>query len=79
MYPQNNPIYVKTLEDSYAKFKSFFDYKENFTLKIKQNSIFYDSEQIYYNPEKEDNLALFFFKDGLREMTFKKELLPGRT
>ncbi len=35
MYPQNNPIYVKTLvEDSYMKFKSFFDYKENLILKI---------------------------------------------
>jgi hypothetical protein len=75
MYPQNNPIYVKTLEDLYAKFKSFFDYKENLTLKIKQNSISYDSEQIYYNSEKEDNLALLFFKDGLRELTFKKEFL----
>jgi HEAT repeat protein len=75
MYPQNNPIYVKTLEDSYARFSSFFDYKENLTLKIKQNSISYDSEQIYYNPEKEDNLALLFFKDGLRELTFRKGLL----
>jgi hypothetical protein len=74
MYPQNNPIYVKTLEDSYIKFKNFFDYKENLILKIKQNSIFYDLEQIYYNPEKEDNMALLFFKDGLRELTFKKGL-----
>lgn len=74
MYPQNNPIYVKTLEESYARFNSFFDYKENLTLKIKQNSISYDLEQIYYNPEKEDNLALLFFKDGLRELTFKKGL-----
>lgn len=75
MYPQNNPIYVKTLEESYAKFRNFLDYKDELTLKIKQNSILYDSEQIYYNPEKEDNIALFFFKDGLREVTFKKGLL----
>jgi len=75
MYPPNNPIYVKTLEDAYARFKNFFDYKDTFTLNIKQNSIFYDSEQIYYNPEKEDNLALFFFKDGLRELIFKKGLI----
>ena len=42
------------------------------TFRIKQNEIFCDSEQIYYNPQKEDNIALFFFKDGLREITFKK-------
>jgi hypothetical protein len=74
MYPQNNPIYLKTLEDSYARFKSFFDYKDNLALTIRQNSIHYEAEQIYSNPEKEDNLALFFFKDGLRELTFKKGL-----
>jgi len=76
MYPENNPVYVKTLEDTYSRFKSFFDYKDTFSLKIKQNSIYYDSEQIYFNSEKEDNLALFFFKDGLRELTFNKGLPP---
>jgi hypothetical protein len=75
MYPSNNPIYTKTLEESYAKFRNFFDYKDEFILQIKHNSISYDSEQIYYNSEKEDNLALLFFKDGLRELTFKKEFL----
>lgn len=74
MYPDNNPVYVKTLDESYLKFKNFLDYKETFTLKIRQNSILYDAEQIYSSAEKEDNLALFFFKDGLRELTFKKGL-----
>jgi len=75
MYPPNNPIYAKTVEDAYARFKSFFDYKDTFVINITHNSISYDSKQIYYNPEKEDNLALFFFKDGLREITFKGGLL----
>jgi HEAT repeat protein len=77
MYPENNPIYVKTLQDSYSRFKDFFEYRDSLTLKIKQNSIYFDSEQLYYNPEKEDNLALFFFKDGLREIIFNKGLLQN--
>lgn len=75
MYPQNNPVYIKTLDDTYNKFKTFFTYKDSLSLKINQNSILYDSEQIYFNPEKEDNFALFFFKDGLRELIFKNGLL----
>jgi hypothetical protein len=75
MYPTNNPIYMKTLEDLYSRFDDFFHYTDTLSLKIKQHSIFYDSEEIYQNPEKEDNLALFFFKDGLRELTFKRGLL----
>lgn len=75
MYPANNPIYMKTLEDLYSRFEDFFHYTDALSLKIKQHSIFHDAEEIYQNPEKEDNLALFFFKDGLRELTFKKGLL----
>lgn len=72
MYPETNPMYEKTIEDAYAKFRSFFDYRDELTLKIKQNELFCDSEQVYHNTQKEDNIALFFFKDGLREITFKK-------
>jgi len=74
MYPENNPIYVKTLEDTFVRFTNFLDYRDDFKLHIKQNSISYESEELYSSTEKEDNLALFFFKDGLRELTFKKGL-----
>lgn len=72
MYPETNPMYAKTIEDTNAKFRNFFDYRDELTFKIKQNELFCDSEQIYHNLQKEDNIALFFFKDGLREITFKK-------
>ncbi|MFH0933149.1 MAG: HEAT repeat domain-containing protein [Nitrospirota bacterium] len=75
MYPKNNPMYVKTLEDLYSRFGDFLNDKGDLSFRIKQNSISYNSEEIYHSPEKEDNLALFFFKDGLRELTFKRGLL----
>jgi hypothetical protein len=74
MYPSNNPIYIKTLEDANSKFREFFYYNDELQLKIKQHEIFCGSEQVYSSSEKEDNLALFFFKDGLRELTFRKGL-----
>lgn len=74
MYPSNNPIYLNTLEDVFTKFKEFFHYRDDLELKIRQNEIYYDSEQVYSSTEKEENLALFFFKDGLREITFRKGL-----
>ncbi len=74
MYPENNPIYKKTIEDTFARFADFFTYRDELEMKLRQNEIFFNDEQIYFNPEKDDNLALFFFKDGLRELTFKKGL-----
>jgi HEAT repeat protein len=74
MYPRNNPIYSNTLQECFDKFREFFYLKDELNLKIRQNEIFYEEEQLYYSAEKEDNLALFFFKDGLREIDFMKGL-----
>lgn len=74
MYPENNPVYAKTVDDIHARLADFFSYRDSLDLRIKQNEIFFDSEQVYFNPDKEDNLALFFFKDGLRELSFKREI-----
>lgn len=74
MYPENNPIYQRTIEEAFSRFREFFAYRDELTLRIKQYEILFDSNAIYSNPEKDDNLALFFFKDGLRELTFLKGL-----
>jgi hypothetical protein len=74
MYPPNNPLCVNITDACFAKITEFLNFREKLSLQISQNDIFYDSESVYSNPEKEDNLALFFFKDGLREITFKSGL-----
>lgn len=76
MYPDNNPIYKKTVDETFGRFADLFNYHDELALKLKQNEIFFNTEQVYFNAEKEDNLALFFFKDGLRELTFRKGLTP---
>ncbi len=72
MYPQNNPIYIKTSEEMYSKFQSFFEKNNELSLRMFQNEIIFNNEKIYHNPQKEDNLALFFFKDGIREISFTR-------
>lgn len=76
MYPENNPVYRKTVDDAFSRFAELFNDVDALALKLKQNEILFNAEQVYFNPEKEDNLALFFFKDGLRELTFRKGLTP---
>jgi hypothetical protein len=38
MYPANNPVYIKTLEEAYERFTVFFDYKDELTLKINRTA-----------------------------------------
>lgn len=75
LYPANNPVYTQTLEDTFDKFNAFFDLKDQLVFNIKLHDIFYGDKVIYHNEEqKDDNLAFFFFKDGLRELTFQKNI-----
>jgi hypothetical protein len=75
MYPANNPIYANTLEDTFEKFKAFFYFEDKLVLNIKLYDIFYGEELIYHNDDqKDDNLSFFFYKDGLRELSFQKNL-----
>ncbi|RJQ50494.1 MAG: HEAT repeat domain-containing protein [Nitrospiraceae bacterium] len=72
LYPQNNPVCMKTMQEVYDRFDDFFGNADTLRLQFGKNSIFYNSESVYHNPERMDNLALLFFKDGVRELTFKK-------
>ena len=74
IYPPNNPIYINASGTVYEKLRSFFNYEETLSLHISQYKLFYNDEVIYHNPEKDDNLALFLFKDGLREITFSSSI-----
>lgn len=74
IYPPNNPIYIKTAEGLYRKIKDHLDVHGGIQLKFRQNEIIFNNEQVYNNPQKEDNLALFFFKDGVREITILQDL-----
>jgi len=74
LYPSTNPTYVNNLENAYSQFKEYFHYKDELTLKFSKNDIYYNSESIYNSTQRNDNLALLFFKDGLREITFSKDV-----
>lgn len=75
MYPENNPMYIKAVNDMYEKFEEAFQtIAKDIELQIRQYEIFFEDEQVYHNPEKTDNIALFFFKDGIRELKFLKTL-----
>lgn len=75
MYPSNNPIYSDTLEAAFDKFAAFFALRDKLILKIRLYDIYYENEIIYHNDlQKDDNLAFFLFKDGLRELSFQKKM-----
>lgn len=74
LYPSNNPIYAKTIEDAYGKLAAVFELQEELSLRIARNEIFVGGDSVFQGAGKDDNLALMLFRDGLREVVFKREL-----
>ena len=74
MYPSSNPVYIKASGTLYDRFKKFLSLYNKLLLKIHQHEIVYKNEQVYYSPEKGDNIALFLFKDGITELAFLSTL-----
>ncbi len=69
MYPVHHPVYEKTIDDFSLKMFSLLE-GDTVTIRINQYDILFDDEIIYHNRDKEESLALFFFKDGIRELSF---------
>lgn len=74
IYPSNNPIYVKAAEESFQKFDRFLKLNNELQLNFRQSEVLYNNQQVYFNSQKDDNIALFFFKDGIKEVSFMNGL-----
>lgn len=76
MYLPNNPIYQKFYDELLEKLRAFFDAEEALSFLVDRFDLTFMGQQVYHNPDKEDNLALMFFKDGIREFCFHKGITP---
>lgn len=72
MYPPNNPVCRKVAEEAFNSLESFLMGYNKLKLTIQRDKILYQGENVYTSEDKEDDLAIFFFKDGVRELTFEK-------
>jgi len=72
IYPATNPIYEKTVNEIYQRLLSLMDERDSVVLKFRQYEIYSDGELVYQNEDKHESFAMFFFKDGLRELKFLK-------
>ncbi|MEJ2253063.1 MAG: HEAT repeat domain-containing protein [Nitrospirota bacterium] len=74
LYPVNNPMYTRTVEDTFKRVDDILAAEESLELLISRNDISVAGESVYRSEEKDENLALFFFRDGLRSLSFVRGL-----
>jgi hypothetical protein len=74
LYQKNNPMYSKAIDNLFTKATDIFHQTGDIVLKIEPQTLFVNNEQVYSSQEQHNNFAFLFFKEGLRELTFKKDV-----
>jgi len=79
IYPSDNHSVRKSIDSFYERITEFLDEYEKLTVFIEEFSFSYKGETVFQEEEKQNSLPFFFFKDGMRELSFydgmeKKEL-----
>ena len=74
IYPANNILYRNAIEDTFSIVQKYLLSYGDLVIRITPSEMLVDSEQVYQSSGKMDNFALFFFKEGIRDLTFKEGL-----
>jgi len=72
IYPKDNPIYQKFAAELFERFSSFFASDDQLSVDIEQYSLLYKGKSVYHSKERNDNIALLLFADGIRQIDFHK-------
>ncbi len=82
IYPANNIIYRNVIDEIFSIAEEYLDTYGDLIFRITPAEMFVDSESVYQSsgqgPDRtagrKDDLALMFFNEGIREVTFKTGL-----
>ncbi len=70
LFPSDNPSVKKSIDSFYERITEFLDEYEKLIVIIEEFSFSYKGETVFQEEEKQNSLPFFFFKDGMRELTF---------
>ena len=72
IYPKDNPIYQKFANELYDKFNAFFASTDELVIDVEQHALFYRGNDVFRSDERNANIALLLFVDGIRQISFYK-------
>lgn len=71
MYPSNNPVYQRSMENVRAGCGPVWAVTAELRLQVAETDFVWEGEPVYQQPTKADSLAWQLYKDGLRELVLR--------
>jgi HEAT repeat protein len=73
LYPPNNPVYQKAVENVRTAFESVWEEWTELEFQVSETELVWEEAVVLSQPDKAESLAWIMFKDGLRSLT----MVPG--
>ncbi len=77
LYPSDNDSVKKSIDYFFERLTEFLDEYDKLIVIIGEFSFSYKGETVFQEEEKQNSLPFFFFKDGMRELSFYEGLEKG--
>jgi HEAT repeat protein len=74
LYPPENPSAQKSIDLFYTQIGEFLNEYEELIIEIGEFSFSYNKELVFQDIEKRKSLPFLFYRDGVRELSFYKDL-----
>ena len=74
IYPKDNPVPQELKKNLSKRFTDFFENCDELNLKVTSSQLRYGEEVVYEDQTKEEGLAFTLYRDGIREIRFKKKV-----
>jgi hypothetical protein len=72
IYLPNNPIYQRAIAGVRAAFAPLWAQTDEITLQVVETDFHWEDEVVYHQPTKNESLAWWLYKDGMRVLTLKR-------
>ena len=74
LYEASHPMLSKYMERLKADFDRYFDEFDSFVVQVGEHKLFYRGKVVYESQDVKESLAFLFYKDGIREIKFLRDL-----
>lgn len=71
LYDENNPVRHRFVESLRQAFARLWEQMEQLTLAVEEDRLRLDQTEVYKAENRGDSLAFLFYKDGIREISFR--------
>ena len=71
LYDENNPVRRRFIDQLKAEFTTLWEQTERLVVRVDEDHLWLGEAEVYKSESRNDSLAFLFFKDGVREITFR--------